>query len=116
MDRESALKHWRLGVERASYAASLAERRYRAVDPDNRLVARGLDREWEESLTSLATAKAELARREQERPRVLSMHSRLCVLGLDLAAWAATTTTPRDRKELLGRTVGLGRCSSHLIG
>jgi hypothetical protein len=42
MDRETALKHWRLGVERASYAASLAERRYRAVDPDNRLVARGL--------------------------------------------------------------------------
>ena len=49
MDRASALKHWRLGVERASYAASLAERRYRAVDPDNRLVARGLERAWEES-------------------------------------------------------------------
>jgi hypothetical protein len=30
MDRESALKHWRLGVERASYAASFAERRHRA--------------------------------------------------------------------------------------
>jgi hypothetical protein len=40
MDREAALKHWRLGVERASYVAGLAERRYRAVDPDNRLVAR----------------------------------------------------------------------------
>ena len=108
MDRESALKHWRLGVERASYAVSLAERRYRAVDPDNRLVARGLEREWEESLTSLETAKAELARREQERPRVLSIeeHSRLCALGPDLAAvWAATTTTPRDRKELLGTLI-----------
>ena len=108
MDRESALKHWRLGVERASHAASLAERRYRAVDPDNRLVARGLEREWEESLTSLETAKAELARREQERPRVLSIEerSRLCALGPDLAAvWAATTTTPRDRKELLGTLI-----------
>ena len=71
-DREAALKQWRLGVERASYEASLAERRYRAVDPDNRLVARGLEREWEESLSALETAKAELARREQERPRVLS--------------------------------------------
>jgi DNA invertase Pin-like site-specific DNA recombinase len=108
MDRESALKHWRLGVERASYAVSRAERRYRAVDPDNRLVARGLEGEWEESLTSLETAKAELARREQERPRVLSIeeHSRLCALGPDLAAvWAATTTTPRDRKELLGTLI-----------
>jgi len=124
MDRESALKHWRLGVERASYAVSLAERRYRAVDPDNRLVARGLEREWEESLTSLETAKAELARREQERPHVLSIkeHSRLCALGPDLAAvWAATTTTPRDRKELLGTLVDevivkveRDKCAAHL--
>ncbi|WP_256473967.1 zinc ribbon domain-containing protein [Bradyrhizobium sp. 200] len=43
-DRETSLKQWRLGVERASYEASRAERRYRAVDPDNRLVARGLER------------------------------------------------------------------------
>ena len=124
MDRESALKHWRLGVERASYAVSLAERRYRAVDPDNRLVARGLEREWEESLTSLETAKAELARREQQRPRVLSIeeHSRLCALGPDLAAvWAATTTTPRDRKELLGTLIDevivkveRDKCAAHL--
>jgi DNA invertase Pin-like site-specific DNA recombinase/predicted DNA-binding transcriptional regulator AlpA len=108
MDRESVLKHWRLGVERASYAVSLAERRYRAVDPDNRLVARGLERDWEDSLTSLETAKSELARREHERPRVLSIdeRSRLCALGPDLAAvWAAITTAPRDRKELLGTLI-----------
>jgi hypothetical protein len=47
MNRAAALKHWRLGLERASYAASLAERRYRAVDPDNRLAARGLERAWQ---------------------------------------------------------------------
>ncbi|HKA47515.1 MAG TPA: recombinase family protein [Methyloceanibacter sp.] len=103
-DRESALKQWRLGVERASYAASLAERRYHAVDPDNRLVARGLERAWEESLAALEAAKAELARREQELPRVLSQAERdnLATLGPDLATvWTAPTTTPRDRKELL---------------
>src|SRR5216117_4014873 len=66
-DRETSLKQWRLGVERASYEASRAKRRYRAVDPDNRLVARGLEREWEESLSALEAAKAELARRERER-------------------------------------------------
>jgi len=108
MDRASALKHWRLGVERASYAASLAERRYRAVDPDNRLVARGLERAWEESLAALETAKLELARREQERPRVFSAEERdrLGVIGPDLATvWTAATTTPRDRKELLGTLI-----------
>jgi len=108
VDRESSLKHWRLGVERAQYAANLAERRYRAVDPDNRLVARGLEKAWEESLGALKTAKAELCRREQERPRVLSgeERSRIAMLGADLAdVWDAATTTPRDRKELLGTLI-----------
>jgi hypothetical protein len=49
-------------VEYASYEAQHAERRYRAVDPDNRLVARGLEREWEECLKALEVAKADLAR------------------------------------------------------
>jgi Recombinase zinc beta ribbon domain len=37
-DHDSALAQWRLAVERAHYEAQRAERRYRAVDPDNRLV------------------------------------------------------------------------------
>jgi predicted DNA-binding transcriptional regulator AlpA len=68
-------------------------------------VARGLERAWEESLAALETARAELARRERERPRVLTIEerSRLGVLGPDLiTVWNAATTTPRDRKELLG--------------
>jgi DNA invertase Pin-like site-specific DNA recombinase/predicted DNA-binding transcriptional regulator AlpA len=103
-DREAALKQWRLGVERAGYEAQRAERRYRAVDPDNRLVARGLEREWEECLRALDAAKAELERREREQPRMISEaeRNRLLALGPDLAAvWNAATTTPRDRKELL---------------
>jgi predicted DNA-binding transcriptional regulator AlpA len=98
------LKQWRLGVERAHYEAQRAERRYRAVDPDNRLVARGLERDWEERLRALETAEIELERREKERPRVISQaeRDRLLALGPDLAAvWNAPTTTPRDRKELL---------------
>ena len=74
------------------------------MDPDNRLVARGLEREWEESLSALEVAKAELARREAERPRVLSDAERtsLLTVGADLdAVWNAPTTSPRDRKELL---------------
>src|SRR5207244_1917444 len=103
-EREVALKQWRLGVERANYEAQRAERRYRAVDPDNRLVARGLERDWEERLRALETAKIELERREKERPRVISQaeRDRLLALGPDLAAvWTAPTTPPRDRKELL---------------
>jgi hypothetical protein len=59
-DRDAALGQWRLALERARYAAQCAERRYRAVDPENRLVARGLEAEWERSLGALAAAEAEL--------------------------------------------------------
>ncbi|MBV8104250.1 MAG: recombinase family protein [Hyphomicrobiales bacterium] len=103
-DRETALRQWRLAVERAGYQAQRAERRYRAVDPDNRLVARGLEREWEEALKALEAAKADLARRESERPHVISQQERerLLSLGPDLVSlWNANTTAPRDRKELL---------------
>ena len=103
-DREATLKQWRLAVERASYEAQRAERRYRAVDPDNRLVARGLEREWEACLKALEAAKSDLARREAARPHTISQQERdrLLALGPDLVSvWNASTTTPRDRKELL---------------
>ena len=44
---DAALAQWRREVERARYAAAKTERRYQAVDPDNRLVARGLEAAWE---------------------------------------------------------------------
>jgi excisionase family DNA binding protein len=103
-DRDGALAQRRMAVERASYEAQRAERRYRAVDAENRLVARGLEAEWEQCLRELEKAKAELARRERERPRTLSPEDRrrLLSLGTDLqTVWQAPTTTPRDQKELL---------------
>ncbi|HEX8808146.1 MAG TPA: recombinase family protein, partial [Xanthobacteraceae bacterium] len=81
-DRDGALAQWRLTVERATYEAQRAERRYRAIDADNRLVARGLEAEWEKSLRELEDAKAQLARREQQRPRTLSADERTRLLAL----------------------------------
>jgi DNA invertase Pin-like site-specific DNA recombinase len=104
LDSEAVVKQWRLGVERATYEASRTERRYRAVDPDNRLVARGLEREWEQRLMDLQTAQDELARRLEQRPRILNAEERehLLTLGADLdIVWDAPTTTARDRKEIL---------------
>jgi len=103
-DHDTALAQWRRQVERARYEARRAQRRYRAVDPDNRLVARGLEAEWEKCLRAVQTAEAELAQREQQRPRKLSGQERadILALGTDLKrVWSAETTTDRDRKELL---------------
>jgi DNA invertase Pin-like site-specific DNA recombinase/uncharacterized protein YndB with AHSA1/START domain len=99
-----ALAQWRRQVEQARYEAGRAERRYRAVDPDNRLVARGLETEWNTALQALADAEAELARRETARPKTLTPQEKSVILALgdDLAeAWSAPTTTDKDRKQLL---------------
>ena len=103
-DHDAALDQWRLEVERRRYEASKAERRYHAVDPDNRLVARGLEAQWEQRLRELGDAEAELERRQRHQPRNLGESERqiLLALGGDLqCVWAAPTTTDRDRKELL---------------
>ena len=103
-NHDAALSQWRLEVERARYEAERIERRYRAVEPENRLVARGLETEWESRLRDLAAAEAELRRREQQRPSTLGPEQlkRIQILGSDIRqVWQATTTTDRDRKELL---------------
>jgi DNA invertase Pin-like site-specific DNA recombinase len=103
-NHDAALSQWRLEVERARYEAEKVERRYRTVEPENRLVARGLETEWESRLRDLATAEAELHRREQQRPGILDQEqlNRIQLLGSDIRqVWHATTTTDRDRKELL---------------
>jgi DNA invertase Pin-like site-specific DNA recombinase/predicted DNA-binding transcriptional regulator AlpA len=103
-NHDSALSQWRLEAERARYEAERAERRYRAVEPENRLVARGLETEWENRLRDLAAAETELRRREQQRPDPLGPEQlkRLRTLGSDMReVWIAPTTTDRDRKEVL---------------
>ena len=102
---DAALAQHRRQAERARYEAARAERRYRAVDPDNRLVARGLEAEWEHALQAQADAETELARREQARPARLTAaeHAALLALGGDLRqVWDAPSTTDKDRKQLLG--------------
>ena len=101
---DAALDQHRRQVEQARYQAVKAERRYRAVDPENRLVARGLETEWNTALQQVADAEAELARRQTARPKTLSPAERDAILALgdDLGqVWDAPTTTDKDRKQLL---------------
>ena len=107
-NHDAALSQWRLEVERTRYEAERAERRYRAVEPENRLVARGLETEWEKRLHDLAAAETELRHREQQRPNPIGPEQlkRIQMLGSDIGrVWTAPAITGRDRKELL-RTIG----------
>ena len=102
-EEQTALKQWRLQAERARYEAERAERRYREVEPENRLVARTLEAEWEKRLTELKTAEDELLRKQQACRMELTEEQReqIRALGADLQqVWEAPTTTDRERKEL----------------
>ena len=49
-----------LDLEQALYDASLAERRYAARDPDNRLIAAQIERNWEAALRRVETCRARI--------------------------------------------------------
>jgi DNA invertase Pin-like site-specific DNA recombinase len=98
-------QQWQRSVERAQYEADLARRRYLAVDPDNRLVARNLERDWNEKLAELERLKRESALRPGQPHRLVDSRERAELLGLARdfpGLWNAATTTPAQRKQLLG--------------
>jgi DNA invertase Pin-like site-specific DNA recombinase len=91
-------------VEQARYAAERAERQFSRVEPENRLVARTLERAWEECLQQLRQREDDLARFRGSRPTPLNEDDLgwLRHAGADLrTVWEAATTTDRDRKHLL---------------
>ena len=103
-DRERLHRHWRQTLERAEYEASRSRRQYDAVDPENRLVARALERQWEEKLTEKQRLDEEYARFQHEQPRHLTAvdRERIRALAADVPAlWHANTTTMADRRAIV---------------
>ncbi|SDR64235.1 Site-specific DNA recombinase [Rhizobiales bacterium GAS113] len=95
---------WRMQIERARYDAGLAERRYEAVDPSNRLIAATLETRWNDALQRLHGLEAELAAFERKTMRAVTAEQKQQILRLAKdfpRLWAAATTTPRDRKRIL---------------
>lgn len=95
---------WRQRLERASYAADRARRQYQLAEPENRLVARALERDWEAALAEADRLAADYERFRTAQPLTLTAAEREAIgaLAADLPAlWHAGTTTDADRKELL---------------
>jgi DNA invertase Pin-like site-specific DNA recombinase len=100
----SLTAQWQARLEQARYEARRAERRYKAVDPDNRVVARTLEREWEARLQDLDDVERQYGDAKRERHVELSAADRDAIRAIahDLpAVWHSTTTTPADRKAML---------------
>jgi DNA invertase Pin-like site-specific DNA recombinase len=97
-------RQWSLKRERTRYEAERARRQYDAVEPENRLVARSLERAWEERLRQVEQIEAEYAGWRRAQPLSLTDADRAQILSLgeDLPRlWNAATTTAAERKQML---------------
>lgn len=89
-----------LELQQARYDASLAERRYAACDPDNRLIAAQLEKSWEAALQRVRTCEQQLLALQQVQTNTEQPDFR--DLAEDLAAaWNAPGVTMRARQQLL---------------
>ena len=97
-------RQWALKRERARYEAERARRQYDAVEPENRLVARSLERAWEERLRQMEQVEQDHERWRREQPVALSEGDRaeILALGEDLPrVWHAAAATAAERKQML---------------
>lgn len=103
-ETRSLEKQWTLRRERARYDAERARRQYDTVEPENRLVARTLEKAWEDKLRLVDEIEQEYRRWRDREPLVLQTqdHAALQQLAENLPAiWHSETTQPEDRKRIL---------------
>jgi Recombinase zinc beta ribbon domain/Recombinase len=99
---------WRQRLERAEFAADRARRQYQLAEPENRLVVRQLEKDWETALAKRERLGEEYDRFTAARPRILTAAERdqIRALAADIPAiWHAPTTTDADRKQLIRHLV-----------
>jgi Recombinase zinc beta ribbon domain len=93
-----------LAFERARQDADRAQRQFDRCEPENRLVARTLESEWERQLVNAHRAEQQLVAVRARRPQPLTEEEIAWCrrAGADLRAVSdAPTTTHRDRKLLV---------------
>jgi hypothetical protein len=115
-------KNWQQSLKRARYEIDLAERRYRAVDPTNRLVAATLEKGWNDALQKERQVQEDYDRFLRESPPRLTDQERVTIQALanDIPAlWRASATTNVERKQILrcliDRVVVQVRCDSEHV-
>src|SRR6266853_3784410 len=104
-ERDKAIAaQWRRTIERARYDVDLAERRYEAVDPANRLIASTLEQRWNDAMRRLLELETELANFERRTLRAVTAEQKRQIVQLATdfpRLWNASTTAARDHKRML---------------
>lgn len=105
--RAEADEQWRHRLTRMDYETDLAHRQYSAVDPDNRLVARELERRWEQMLKEQEQLRLEHRRFTEDQPSELTADQVRQIEAMSQqigVLWNAKTTLPEDR-QVIARTL-----------
>ncbi|QRK08604.1 recombinase family protein [Archangium violaceum] len=97
-ERRRALE---LEREQAHYEVRLAQRRYEAVDPDNRLVAAELEARWNAALTQLRACEQRLGEGEPKPAAVPDREVLLCLARELRVAWDAPGTDAAVKQRLV---------------
>jgi hypothetical protein len=107
-ERQEVDRLWQQRLERAVYESERAARHYRLVEPEHRLVARQLAKDWEDKLAAQRQLQEDYERFLQIQSRVLSPQEREAIEELAQnipALWHAPTTTVTDRKEMIRQII-----------
>ena len=107
-ERSQMRNHWEQKLERAHYAVERAFRQYNTVEPENRLVARALERQWEEALAAEEELKMEYERFLSQQASPLSEEEREAIrkLAIDIPdIWHAPSTTPSERQSIVRQLI-----------
>src|SRR5829696_3080255 len=101
-ERAELDKLWAQRLERAQLDADRARRCYRLAEPENRLVVRQLEADWEAALA----AQQQLREDYDRFTRTPAQQQAITALAADIEGlWAAPTTTDADRKQLIRAVV-----------
>jgi DNA invertase Pin-like site-specific DNA recombinase len=103
-ERAALDRQWRQRLERAQYDVDQARRRYASVEPENRLVARTLEQDWETALSAQARLAVEYERFQRHRPQAPSPAELAMIRNLTNnlpALWKASTTTQEERQSIV---------------
>jgi DNA invertase Pin-like site-specific DNA recombinase len=103
-ERAELERLWSQRLERAAQDADRARRSHHLAEPENRLVVRHLEKEWEDALAAQQRLREEYERFTRSSPQVLTAAERRTITALagDIEGlWRADATTTADRKEII---------------
>jgi hypothetical protein len=104
LERQRLHTHLCQDLERAQYRTQRAERHYLAVEPENRLVGRELEKQWEQAMREQCQLQEQLDRFQQDCPLQLSSLERTAIetLAQDLPAlWSDERVGVMDRQQVV---------------